>query len=237
MSNRPAIVLVHGGWLGSWYWQPVRGILEGRGWRVETVDLPTVHSPQKSDLGMQADADTVATAISAIDGPVVVVGHSYGGVPVTQAATSSTVKHIVYLAAFALDEGESVLAALGGEVPEWWIVDNGHVTPAPVAPPAGAPPLEGPAAAMVDQLNARTTSQSLAAYTDTLTQVAWRDHKTTYVITTADELIPVPVQEMFAARAGSAVEHIASGHFPMLSHPDEIANLLERVAEHAAVTP
>lgn len=236
MSDRPAIVLVHGGWLGSWYWRPVRELLEGRGWWVEAVDLPTVHSPEKSVLGLRADADTVEAAIRGMGGPVVVVGHSYGGVPVTQAATSSVVKHIVYVAAFALDEGESVLGALGGEAPEWWIVDGRLVTPAPVAPPPGAPPLEGPAAAMVAELNARTTSQSLSAYTDTLTQAAWRDHGTTYVVTTADELIPLPVQEMLAARAGASVERIASGHFPMLSHPGEIANLIERAAEHAAAT-
>src|SRR5579859_8217793 len=96
----PTLVFVHGAWHGSWCWEPVRQILEARGWTTAAVDLPTVHAPGKARLGMAADADAVRAAIDAIDGDVVVVAHSYGGVPATQGAGADSVAHIVYISAF-----------------------------------------------------------------------------------------------------------------------------------------
>lgn len=125
MSETPAILLVHGAWHGAWCWDAVRDILESRGRTVHTIDLPTVHAPNKAELDLADDARAVRAAVDAIAGPVVVVAHSYGGVPTTQGlAGASNVAHIVYIAAFALDAGESLLGAVGGVPPTWWMVDG-----------------------------------------------------------------------------------------------------------------
>src|SRR5690606_16972926 len=105
MSN-PTLLFVHGAWHGAWCWEPAASRLPEQGWRVQTVDLPTVHAPNKAELGMFDDAEAVSEAIEAIDGPVVVVAHSYGGVPTTQGADLPNVQHVVYVAAFALSEGQ-----------------------------------------------------------------------------------------------------------------------------------
>src|SRR5690606_23810589 len=104
--DQPTILLVHGAWHGAWCWDRLRDVLEARGRRVEVVDLPTIHSADPVDVPLAADADAVTAAIERIEGEVVVVAHSYGGIPATVAATADRVPHIVYVAAFALDAGE-----------------------------------------------------------------------------------------------------------------------------------
>src|SRR5690349_6036941 len=129
MADGPAILLVHGAWHSSRCWDKVRAVLELRGRQVHAVNLPTVHAGNKASLDMYDDARAVRAAIEEIGGPVVVVAHSYGGVPATQGAAGlPTVVHIVYIAAFVLDQGESLLAAAGGVPPSWWNVKGDLAT-------------------------------------------------------------------------------------------------------------
>src|SRR5207253_1256901 len=100
------IMLVHGAWHGSWCWDQVRQLLEDGGIATAAVDNPSVTRPG-SDL--HADGDNLRNALDAISGPVVLVGHSYGGAVITDAGTHPNVEHLVYLTAFALDAGESVM--------------------------------------------------------------------------------------------------------------------------------
>jgi pimeloyl-ACP methyl ester carboxylesterase len=227
----PTLVFVHGAWHGSWCWEPVRKILADRGWITTAVDLPTVHAPGKAALGMAADADAVRAAIDAIGGAVVVVAHSYGGVPVTQGADADSVTHIVYISAFVLDTGESLFTAAGGAQPDWWDVgDDGLAMAGTGAHPAqglfyaDVPTAEAAAAV------ARLTTQSVRAYHDEVTSTAWRGRPTTYVITEQDAIFPVEAQETLAARAGSTAVRIKTSHSPFLSQPAAVADIIERAA-------
>ncbi|MBU4465869.1 MAG: alpha/beta fold hydrolase [Actinobacteria bacterium] len=230
MSERPTLLLVHGAWHGSWAWEPLTAVLENRGWAVETVDLPTVHAADPVGLHVTDDAEAIADAIAAIDGPVVVVAHSYGGVPTTQGALAENVQHIVYIAAFVLDEGEALLAAVGGVAPSWWVIDG----PLATAGTAEEPPASlffgdvdpDVAAAAV----ARLKAQSVLAFQEPITAVAWRTKPSTFIVTEQDAVYPVPAQEALAARAGSTVRRLDTSHSPFLSQPDAVADIIEEAA-------
>ncbi|MET7759619.1 alpha/beta fold hydrolase [Streptomyces sp. NPDC005389] len=120
-ERTPEFLLVHGAWHRSWCWSELQDALSARGWTSHTVDLPSVVDEGTGGRlpGLLDDARVIREKIAAIEGPVVVVGHSYGGAPVTQAtAGAADVAHVVYVAAFALDEGESLTTCFGGEQPD-----------------------------------------------------------------------------------------------------------------------
>lgn len=221
----PALLLVHGAWHGSWCWEPVRTLLADRGWRVETVDLPSV-APAADRPGLHDDARAVRAALDAIDGPVVVVAHSYGGAPVSEgAAGAPNLAHLVYVTAFQLDEGESLLAAVGGQPPSWWKIDGDLFTPlTPHEIFFGDVDPDVAASAV-----ARLQPQSYSVASEQLTAAAWKDVPSTYVVCENDNAIPVFAQEAMAQRAGR-VERLPSAHSPFLSHPDELTEILERAA-------
>ena len=230
MSARPTILLVHGAWHGAWAWDLVKARLEDRGWDVRTVDLPTVHSERIEGLHLSDYADAVRDAIAAVDGPVVVVAHSYGGVPTTQAASSEAVQHIVYVAAFALDEGESLLGAVGGVAPSWWVVDGPVATAGTEQEPAASlffGDVEPGAAA---EAVARLKPQSVLAFQEPLTAAAWRTRPSTFLITESDAIFPEPAQAGLAARAGSTVRRLNTSHSPFLSQPDAVVGIIEEAA-------
>jgi pimeloyl-ACP methyl ester carboxylesterase len=228
--TRPALLFVHGAWHGSWCWEPVRQILDDRGWMTAAVELPTVHAPDKAALGMAADADAVRAAIDAIDGDVVVVAHSYGGVPATQGAGAGNVTHIVFISAFVLDAGESLFAAAGGAQPDWWDVKDGLAAAGTDAHPAQGLFYADLPAAEADAAAARLTTQSARAYHDEVTATSWRGRPTTYVITEQDAIFPVAAQEALAARAGAKTVRVATSHSPFLSQPGTVADIIERAA-------
>ncbi|GAA3773350.1 alpha/beta hydrolase [Microbacterium kribbense] len=230
MSAQPTLLLVHGAWHGAWCWAPLKGILEARGWTVETVDLPTVHADDIVGLHLADDADAVAQAIAAIDGPVVVVAHSYGGVPTTQAARADNVQHIVYLAAFALDVGESLLGAVGGVAPSWWVVDGPLATAGTDAEPAASLFYGDLDAAAAAAAVAQLKPQSVLAFQEPLTEAAWHSKPTTFLVTGKDAIFPPEAQEGLAARAGSSVQHLATSHSPFLSQPEAVADIIEEAA-------
>jgi pimeloyl-ACP methyl ester carboxylesterase len=222
----PTILLVHGAWHGAWCWDRVTDLLAARGRTVRTLDLPTVHAADKTSLGLADDAAAVAAAIEEIDGPVVVVAHSYGGVPVTQGATDPRVVHIVYVAAFVLDEGESLLGAVGGVAPEWWRIDGDSVTAGYPAQPAQGLFFGDVPADDADEAASRLVAQSRRPFEEAVTAVAWRDRPTTYILTEQDAVFPVPAQEMLAARSGSAVHRVATSHSPFMSQPGVVADIV-----------
>ncbi len=222
-----SLLLVHGAWHDSWVWHPLLDHLDGLD--VRTVELPSSGADPDSLGDLRADAEVVRTALAGVDGPVVVVGHSYGGVVVTEAATADTgAAHLVYLCAFQLDEGESLMALVGEEPPPWWEVHDRHVaatTPEDVFY-NGCP--EDLTAAAVGRLGL----QSLSSFRQPLTRAAWREVPSTYVVCEDDRAIPLPVQEQMSRRSGSVVR-MAAGHSPFLSSPGELARALRRIAEEA----
>jgi pimeloyl-ACP methyl ester carboxylesterase len=207
-------LLVHGAWHGTWCWDALAPKLG----ETRTVELPS-KSPLRGDLA--ADAAAVRSAIAAIDGPVVVVAHSYGGAPVTEGAAG--VEHIVYVAAFMLDVGESLYSAVGGRDPDWWQRSEEDRMVTPLRPEEifyndCAPEVAAAAAA-------RLRPQTAKSFTDPLTRTAWSEVPTTYVICERDNAIPVFGQEAMSARAGR-VERLDASHSPFLSRPDELAELI-----------
>jgi pimeloyl-ACP methyl ester carboxylesterase len=228
--THPTLLFVHGAWHGPWCWEPVRKLLEERGWTTVAVDLPTVHAPDKAKLGMAADADAVRAAIDAIQGDVVVVAHSYGGVPTTQGAGAGNVVHIVFISAFVLDSGESLFAAAGGVQPDWWNVKDGLAAAGTSERPAQALFYADLPQAEADAAAARLTTQSERAYHDEITATSWRGRSTTFVITEHDAIFPPEAQEALAARAGASTVRLATSHSPFLSQPAAVADIIDRAA-------
>src|SRR4051812_9377628 len=120
-TSSPVIVLVHGAWHGSWSWAKVVPLLERQGLAVRTVDLPST-GPDVDALGSLDDDVTALTAVlDELAGPKILVGHSYGGLPITEAgAGRDDIAHLVYVCAFMLDLGQSLLDAAGGEPTAPW---------------------------------------------------------------------------------------------------------------------
>jgi pimeloyl-ACP methyl ester carboxylesterase len=231
---RPRIILVHGAWVGPWEFEPLVQILRERGWEVDALDLPSTGSTE----GMLQDAAAITAAIDRADGPVVLVGHSYGGVPVTEAGDHVAVERIVYVAAFALDAGESVIASMGGSLPEMWGTADGQLTMGRSRDErvdmiaADMPP--GVPREASEQLADLFRPQSLASFGDEVSRVAWRVKPATFILTENDAVLPPAFQESLAVRSGAEIVRIPHGHAPFQEDPAGFADLLERVT---AVSP
>lgn len=226
-EESPTVVLVHGAWHGPWVWSRVERALTAEGVEVVSVALPSSGPDPGALGGLEDDAATVRAAIDAVDGPVVVVAHSYGGAPTTQgAAGAENVAHIVYLTAFMLDEGESLLGLVGGVAPDWWqVADDGEsLLPGRPEEIFYNDLSEESAAAAAAQLQ----PLSMRAIETPVSAVAWRDVPTTYVICELDNAIPVPAQEMLAGRAGT-VHRLEASHSPFWSKPDEVVEIIRGV--------
>lgn len=230
----PTIVLVHGAWHGPWCWR--RLIDELADQQVETVALPSA-GPDPATLGdLHDDAAAVRSVVSAIEGPVLVVAHSYGGAPVTQGVSDlPNVVGLVYVAAFQLDVGDS-LAGVGGSVtPDCWDVHEAEGYVDALRPEEifyGGVDAAETAAAI-----ARLTHHSLVAFGQPLTAAAWRTVPSTYVVCEQDQAIPVFAQEAMAQRSNRVVR-MATAHSPFLSHPGELAGIIRAELDlRSAVDP
>jgi pimeloyl-ACP methyl ester carboxylesterase len=226
-EESPTVVLVHGAWHGPWAWSEVERRLADEGVEVLTVDLPSVGEDSDADADLDDDAAAVRAVIDSVDGPVVVVAHSYGGAPTTQgAAGADNVAHIVYLTAFMLDEGESLFGLVGGVAPDWWLVADDGETLMPARPEEifFNDVSEDAARAAVEQL----APHRMGAFSTPVGAVAWRDVPTTYVICDRDNAIPVPAQEMLAGRADN-VTRLDASHSPFLSQPDAVVGIIRGV--------
>lgn len=228
--SRPTVLLVHGAWHGSWAWGPLAETLSARGWTTKTVDLPSVHADDYDVKTLADDAVAVEAAVDEVDGPVVLVAHSYGGVPTTQAALDDRVQHVVFISAFVLDEGESLLAAVGGVAPDWWVVDGDVVSAGTDAEPPQHLFFGDLDQQTADAAAARLKKQARRPFTDAVTHVSWRDRPTTYVITEQDQVFPLPAQEALAARSDSRPVRLATSHSPFLSRPEAVADVIEEAA-------
>jgi pimeloyl-ACP methyl ester carboxylesterase len=230
------IVLVHGAFHGAWCWDRLRAVLDDRALPSVAVDLPG-HGDSTSPLGdLQADADHVAEVLAAIDGDVVLVGHSYGGAVITQAAGGAgNVRHLVYVAAICPDVGESVGRSVVAPEPQRTeldsavVVADGVLTLAPERAAAAlyhdCDPTDADAAVR------RLGPQARASLTQPVTGAAWHTLASTYIVCRDDRAVAPSLQAVFATRCGSVVE-LDSGHSPFLSMPDAVADVLEPLARH-----
>lgn len=222
---KPTLALVHGAWHNAAGFDLFRSELEKLG--ISTVAISLKSAGDGGD--MYGDAEIVRSAIAAIDGDCFVLGHSYGGLTITQGLTGLTnVKGLVYLTAFMLDEGESLYAACGSVDPDWWVrnSDNTLLTtnnPAAVFYNTCTPEIAQHA---VSELR----TQSIISFTQPITQVAWKSIPSTYIVCEQDQAIPLFAQEAMSQRA-TRVIRIDSDHSPFLSKPAELARMLAEIVK------
>lgn len=220
------VVLVHGGFVDGSGWQKVYNILKKDGYNVTIVQNPTTT--------LSDDVAFTRRAIAQADGPVVLVGHSYGGAVISEAGTDPKVKSLVYITAFALDKGESVQSTLA------------HPAPGAPAPPI-LPPQDGfllldrakfaasfagdVPVAEADFMAASQVPWGVNALGGTVTDPAWKTKPSWYMVTTDDKMIPPDVQRMMAKRAGATVVEVSGSHAIYVSKPDAVAKLIEQAAQ------
>ena len=221
------IVLVHGAWADGSSWRGVIGPLQRAGHNVSAPQFPLTT--------LAADVARLRQVLAVQDGPTVVAGHSYGGQIMTALGTDApNVVALVYLAGFGLDEGESIGALLGtGEPPPgiahirvddqgfaWLPHDDFLAHFAPDVDPADA-----------DIMFAVQQPLTVSAFDDVMGTPAWKNLPSWFVVAQRDEVIPPDAERQFAQRMGATVVELDSSHVVMVSHPDEIADLIETVVQ------
>jgi pimeloyl-ACP methyl ester carboxylesterase len=218
------IVLVHGAWHGSWCWQRVTPLLEKHGLTVRTVDLPSVGARPGADTDLSADAAVVEAVVESVAGPVVLCGHSYGGMVISRTAAGN-VSRLVYLCAFMPLEGESLLSIGGGRHAPWiQMLDGGLTLPDPARSETVF--YSGCDARTSEWAKSELRPQSRAAFEEPVPYPAWRHTPSTYVVCANDMAMPPDLQRnVFAPRATETIE-LQADHSPFLSQPDAVAELL-----------
>jgi pimeloyl-ACP methyl ester carboxylesterase len=230
-AGRKCIVLVHGGFVDGSGWEGVYNILRKDGYPASIVQNPTT--------SLAGDVAATKRVIATQRGPVILVGHSYGGVVITEAGNDPSVEGLVYIAAFAPDEGESVSTLIKDPPP-------GAPVP-PILPPQEGYLLLDQAkfrasfAADVDAERAAFMADSqvpwgVDALNGTITQPAWKTKPSWYLVTSDDKMIPPPAQHFMARRAGSVVVEVAGSHAIYVSQPATVAALIKRAAAGKAMT-
>ena len=238
------VILVHGAWHGAWCWAALQNELDARGIASLAVDLPG-HGASTLPLGdMYGDAQYVVDIAAKIGGPVVLVGHSYGGGVITEAAhrlrahPHVQVRHLVYLTAFCVDEGESV-GGLAAALPRQDTLLAAAILPGPTM-------ANGVATFVVDcdkardafygqcsaEMSAaavqRLSPQPMATFGQPATGAAWKLIASTYVVCERDEAIHPSHQRMMAQRCGT-VYSLDTDHSPFASMPQETANIIASI--------
>jgi pimeloyl-ACP methyl ester carboxylesterase len=226
MTVQPNIVLVHGAWADGSCWNGVIERLQADGY--------TVTAPQFPESSLAADVARLRQVLHRQDGPTLVVGHSYGGQIMTAlGADAPNAVGLVYIAAFGLDEGES-LGALAAQGPPTAALAHLDID---AAGSAWLPEEDFVKhfAADVDPVRARVmfaVQQPVAAsaFADVMGVPAWKSLPSWFLVATADEAIPPDAERHFAARMGATTIELASSHVAMVSHPDEVAQFVETAA-------
>jgi pimeloyl-ACP methyl ester carboxylesterase len=217
------VVLVHGAFADGSGWEPVATILKRDGYKVSVAQPP--------ETSYAEDQKSTKAAIDRMDGPVVLVGHSYGGSIITEAGNHPKVAALVYIAAFALDEGESC-ASIEQAVPQaskaftpdgngnWWIEEEQFA-----ADFAGDVPQEKAWFMAISQVPISTD-----AFTHKVTKPAWKTKPTWYMVAAADRSINPEQERMMAKRARAKTIEVNSSHVAYMSFPKEAAKLIEEAA-------
>jgi len=230
MSAPANVILVHGAWADGSCWSGVIERLQADGYHVTAPQFP-----------LTALADDVARlrhVLDLQDGPAIVAGHSYGGQVITAlGADAPNVAGLVYIAAFGIDEGESLGALLGQGPPPpaiehlftdpqgfIWLPEDDFVKHF---------------ASGVDPVRARVlhaVQQPLAgsSFTDVMAAPAWKSRQSWYMVAAGDQAIPPDAERLFASRMGATTVEVSAGHLAMVSHPDETARLITAAAEALA---
>jgi len=226
-DTRPSVVLVHGGFVDGSGWESVYDILTHDGYKVSIVQNPT--------SSLADDVAFTKRVLAAQPGPVVLVGHSYGGAVITEAGNADNVKALVYITAFALDAGESVQTVISKPVP--------GATPPPILPPQDgwlmldnskfAAAFAGDVPPKKAQFMANSqVPWNVAAAGGTVSTPAWKSKPTFYLVVHGDHMIPEEAQRAMAKRANAMVMNTNGSHAIYVSNPKVVASLIEEAAKH-----
>ena len=225
-STSPAVVLVHGGFVDGSGWEGVYRILKKDGYDVSIAQNPT--------LSLADDVAVTKRIIARAKGPVILVGHSYGGVVITEAGNDPKVAALVYIAAFAPDKGESVASLIkdpppGAPVPPILPPQDGFLflDRAEFAASFAADVAEDKAEFMADS----QVPWGVEALSGSISVPAWKNKPSWYLIATDDKMIPPPAQQFMSKRAGSTVVEAKGSHSIYISKPEAVASLIEQAAK------
>ncbi len=219
------VVLVHGGFVDGSGWEAVYNALKKDGYTVAIVQNPTT--------SLADDVAATRRIVAAQNGPVVLVGHSYGGVVITEAGNDPKIAGLVYIAAFAPDKGESVSTLIKDPVP-------GAPVP-PILPPQDGYlfldkakfPASFAADVAVERAAFMADSQvpwGVAALSGSISEPAWKTKPSWYLVATDDKMIPPDAQRAMSRRAGSTVVEVKGSHAIFVSQPRAVASLIESAA-------
>ena len=231
-SDAMNVVLVHGAWADGSGWEATHRLLKTAGFSVSIVQNPTI--------SLADDVEATRRVLAAQDGPVILVGHSYGGAVITEAGNDPKVVGLVYIAGWVPDQGESVSSLIDELLKS---------APPGAALPPILPPQDGfllldrakfPAsfAGDVDADRAAFMADAqvpwgLGAVTGSISKAAWKSKPSWYLVTTEDRMIPPPAQRFMAQRAGATVVEVAGSHAVFISQPAVVADLIAQAAKEA----
>jgi pimeloyl-ACP methyl ester carboxylesterase len=232
MSEAGNVVLVHGGFVDGSGWEGVYQLLTQDGFNVSIVQNPT--------LSLHGDATVTRHVLDRQDGPTILVGHSYGGAVITEAGTHDNVAGLVYVTAFAPDQGESVATLIADPPP-------GAPVP-PILPPENgflfldreqfaasfAADVDAPLAAFMADAQ---VPWGLDALNGAVSDPAWRSKPSWYLVATDDRMIPPPAQRAMAERAGATVSDAPGSHAIYVSQPATVADVIARAARSLRESP
>lgn len=218
------IVLVHGAWGDVSGWEGVYKILNAKGYHVDVVS--------NSDLSLADDVASVKAVLARQTGPVILVGHSYGGAVITEAGDTSNVAALVYVSAFAPDAGESLLSLQKAGPPNpdsgilppvrgllWYDMAKFYKDFCPDLP-----------AAQADFMAHSQTPLGVAAAATPISNPAWKTKPSWYIVSSEDRMIPPDAERFMAKRANAKTTEIKASHVAFISHPKEVAAVIEAAA-------
>lgn len=241
-GGRPAApataVLVHGSWHGPWCWEKVQALLDARGIPSVAPKLPSMGNDRDARGDLRDDARVVRDAVDAVDGPVVLVGHSYAGAVITEAsAGAANVAHLVYLCALVPGEDECIFDCLTlvDEPPlvgpgQGLVIYDDEFAHGPEAGTEAATFYHDCDPADVAAAIPRLVKQNAVTGTQVPRGFGFREHPVTYVVCSEDRTIHPALQRFLAQRLGGAVVEWPTSHSPILSRPDLVADLVAGLA-------
>jgi pimeloyl-ACP methyl ester carboxylesterase len=226
MVGMPTLIFVHGACVRdtAWWWGRMIEPLAEHGIDSAAVALPSCGETGGERGDLHADVNACRQAIAEAEGPVVLCGHSYGGMVITEAGADDRVSRLLYLTSVMPEAGQS-LGELAGAEPSPWMDPGEDGTVGVHADPVRELFLQDCDEATTEQAVARLTRQSVTAFTQPPRQIAWQRTPSTYVVCTEDLAIPPEVQRR-RIKAGTRSVDFRAGHHPFLSRPGAFAELI-----------
>ena len=239
-TNTPTVVLVHGGFADASFWAPVIEDLQAH-------DVPVL-APANPLRGLAQDSEYLASFVNQIDGPVVLVGHSYGGAVISVAGASTpNAVGLVYVAAFALDEGESFgeIFAEFGETPlvgavrpsNYPLDDGGTAVELTIAPELYQEAFAADLSEDLTRVLAVSQRPFAAIFEDRAEAAAWKTLPSWYAVATSDNAIPPDAERHMASRMGAQTIEVDASHSIALSQPTAVGELIRSAVEVTSAVP